>query len=82
MLTYLHDVGNVYIAEYANNRVRKVIVSTGIITTVAGKGTNTYSGDGGQATSAGLNPYGVALDSAGASLLISLSIETYITTII
>src|SRR5579863_3071554 len=37
----------------------------GIITTVAGNGSITYSGDGGPATSAGMNPYGVAVDSAG-----------------
>ena len=72
MLTLLHDAGNVYIADFYNNRVRKVTVSTGIITTVAGTGTSSYSGDNIQATSAALNPYGVAVDSAGASLLISL----------
>jgi uncharacterized protein (TIGR03437 family) len=37
----------------------------GIITTVAGNGSGAYSGDGGQATSAGLVPYGVAVDQAG-----------------
>ncbi len=55
-----------YIADYYNNRVRKVTVSTGIITTYAGTGTAGYSGDGGAATSAGLDyPFGVALDSLG-----------------
>ena len=41
--------------------------STGIITTIAGNGgTGSYSGDNGQATSAGLNyPDGIALDSSG-----------------
>ena len=59
-------VGNVYIADYFNRRVRKVKVSTGIITTIAGTGTAIYSGDGGDATSAGLvGPYGVAFDSSG-----------------
>jgi sugar lactone lactonase YvrE len=37
----------------------------GIITTVAGNGSMTFFGDGGPATSAGMNPYGVAVDSAG-----------------
>ena len=56
--------GSLYIADYANNRVRKV--SGGIITTVAGTGTAGYSGDGGQATSAQLNfPVGVAVDAQG-----------------
>ncbi len=59
-------LGNVYIGDSGNNRVRKVTVSTGIITTFAGTGVGTYNGDNGQATSATLNcPYGVALDSAG-----------------
>ncbi len=55
-----------YIADYNNNRIRKVTVSTGIITTFAGTGTGSYSGDNGPATSAALNyPAGVALDSSG-----------------
>ena len=56
-----------YIGDYYNNRIRKVTVSTGIITTIAGSSTSgSYSGDGGDATSATLNrPYGVAVDSTG-----------------
>ena len=58
--------GNIYIADYTNSRIRKVTVSTGVITTVAGNGTAGYSGDGSSATSAELNyPWGVALDSSG-----------------
>lgn len=48
------DSGNIYIADYWNFRIRKVTVSTGIITTVVGTGDILFSGDGGQATSAGL----------------------------
>ncbi len=54
-----------YIAEKGNSRIRKVTVSTGIITTFAGTGTSSYSGDGGAATSAGLAAFGVALDASG-----------------
>ncbi len=55
-----------YIADYNNNRIRKVTVSTGIITTLAGTGTASYIGDNGQASSAALNnPAGVTLDSSG-----------------
>ena len=56
--------GNVYIGDYYNCRVRKV--SGGVITTIAGNGSCTSSGDGGLATSAGLNyPDGLAFDNAG-----------------
>jgi trimeric autotransporter adhesin len=57
--------GNVYIADRANNVVRKVN-TVGIITTFAGNGTLGYSGDKGLATAAQLNkPYGVAADVDG-----------------
>ncbi len=60
-------IGNVYIADSSNHRIRKVTVSTGIITTIAGNGgTGSYSGDNGDATAAMLNyPQGVDVDSAG-----------------
>jgi len=66
--------GNLYIADTANQRIRRVDAVTGIITTVAGNGNpsgsgdgkGTYSGDGGQAILAGLSlPYSVAFDFAG-----------------
>ena len=59
--------GNVYIGDTSNNRVRKVTISRGIITTIAGNGgTGSYSGDNGQAAAAGLyGPSGVAVDSSG-----------------
>jgi len=58
--------GNVYIADYYNNRIRMVTASTGIISTIAGNGTAGYSGDGGAATSAQINtPWAVAVDSSG-----------------
>ena len=57
--------GNLYLAEYANNRIRKV-ATNGIITTIAGNGAGGYSGDGGPAMSAQLlYPLGAAVDSAG-----------------
>jgi hypothetical protein len=59
-------VGNIYIADDVNDRIRKVMASTGIIQTVAGTGSTGYSGDGGPATSGELFwPYGVAVDTAG-----------------
>lgn len=57
--------GNFYIADFWNQRIRKVTAG-GIITTVAGNGTYAYSGDNGQATNASLYfPWGVAIDKAG-----------------
>jgi sugar lactone lactonase YvrE len=58
------SAGSLYIADFDNNRIRKV--SNGIISTVAGNGESGFSGDNGPATSAQLNyPIGVAVDSAG-----------------
>ena len=59
------SLGNLFIADNGNNRIRKVDTS-GIITTVAGNGTAGYSGDGAFATNASLQfPDGVAVDSLG-----------------
>lgn len=55
--------GNVYIADFGNNRIRFVNATTGIIATLAGNGVAGYSGDGGNALTASLNgPSSVALD--------------------
>ena len=57
--------GNLYVADWLNQRVRKVDTS-GIITTLAGNGTEGFFGDGGPATSAELNlPQDMVADSAG-----------------
>ena len=58
--------GNIYIADLLNDRIRKVIYSTGMITTIAGTGIGGYNGDNIVPTSAELNgPSGVTLDPAG-----------------
>ncbi len=57
--------GNLFIGDYANHRIRKVTPG-GIISTVAGDGTQGFGGDGGAATAAQLNrPSGVAVDAGG-----------------
>ena len=67
----MSNIGNVYIADSGNDRVRKVTVSTGIITTIAGTGTGGYSGDNGAATSATLEyTERVAVDASGRILLL------------
>src|SRR5581483_2802583 len=58
--------GDVYVADSAGNRIRRVVASSGLICTFAGNGGPGFSGDGGQATAAQLNtPCGVALDALG-----------------
>ena len=63
----MSNIGNVYIGDTYNNRIRKVTVSTGIISTIAGSSTSgSYSGDNGAATSATLyRPWQVAVDASG-----------------
>ena len=66
----MSNIGNVYIVDQNNNRIRKLTISTGVITTIAGSSTSGgYSGDSGAATSAKLDdPAGVALDTSGRTL--------------
>jgi trimeric autotransporter adhesin len=60
----LHKI-TLYIADMMNNRIRKITPGC-VISTIAGTGTEGYSGDGGAATSADLKtPSGVAADSNG-----------------
>jgi len=61
----LDSLGNVYIGDTISNRIRKITISTGIISTIAGTGSSTFSGDGGFATSAGLcNPVELFVDTS------------------
>jgi Bacterial Ig-like domain (group 3) len=64
--------GNLYFADAGNQRVRRIDVQTGIISTIAGNGTAGYTGDTGSATTATLsNPTGVAVDSQGQVYILS-----------
>lgn len=61
----LDSAGNLYIADTSDNLIRRVDMSTGIITAVAGNGTFGYSGDFGLATNASLaSPQTIAIDAA------------------
>ena len=62
---------NVFFTDTANQRVRRVDATTGVITTVAGSGVQGFNGDGGLATAAALNtPRALAVHSAGSTLFI------------
>jgi trimeric autotransporter adhesin len=63
-------LGNIYVADTYNNRIRRIDALTGILTTVAGKGMYGYAGDGGPAIAASLFwPEGVTLDPSGNLLI-------------
>ncbi|MDC1142122.1 putative Ig domain-containing protein [Planctomycetota bacterium] len=58
--------GDMYIADHENFRIRKVAAGTGVISTFAGSGSSTHSGDGGLAINAGFNYVSsVGVDNAG-----------------
>lgn len=57
---------DLYIADYLNNRIRKVTFADGMLNNVAGTGYASFKGDGGNAVDANLNgPYAIAFDSGG-----------------
>lgn len=58
--------GNLFIGEEGTSRIRKVAVETGIISTVAGTGDRSFSGDGGPARDAAINAaYYLGFDTSG-----------------
>ncbi len=68
----LDDSGNLYITDYKNNRIRKVDISTGLISTVVGTGTASSTGDASAATSATINgPLFSRFDSSYSNLYIT-----------
>lgn len=59
------SIGNIYIADTFNHRIRKINLS-GVITTIAGNGTPGFAGDEGPAAEAQLwYPRGIAVDDSG-----------------
>jgi sugar lactone lactonase YvrE len=59
-------LGNIFLSDSNNNRIRRVDVVTGLISTVAGTGTSGYNGDNIPATQAMVStPAGLAIDGAG-----------------
>jgi sugar lactone lactonase YvrE len=67
-------LGNLSIGDWYSYRIRRVVLATGMITTVAGNGTNGYLGDGGAATAAEISDVkGLAVDSTGAIYIVDTS---------
>jgi sugar lactone lactonase YvrE len=57
--------GNLYLADTGNHRIRNITSVSGIITTIAGTGTQGYSGDGAPALSVAIDsPTGIAVDAS------------------
>lgn len=57
-------LGNVYISDYGNGRIREVNAATGIITTFVGGASGQYF-NGGTGTGVTLSPAGIAFDPSG-----------------
>ena len=57
--------GNIYVADTNNHTIRKVVLSTGAVTTIAGTAGMPGSTDGTGATARFYTPFGVAADGAG-----------------
>jgi sugar lactone lactonase YvrE len=62
-------MGNIFVGDTGNSRVRRIDIRTGIIKTIAGNGSPFFSGDGGPATGAGLEPTDLFVDREGNLLI-------------
>ena len=66
MIRFDPSYRHLVVSDAGNDTVREIDMVTGVITTVAGNGTQGYSGDGGPATQARLyQPEGIAFDASG-----------------
>jgi hypothetical protein len=63
--------GNVYVADAGNARIRR-ITARGVISTIAGAGTTGFSGEGGPAIEAEIDPLNLAVDAAGNVFIVEL----------
>ncbi len=66
----INPAGDIFVSEFSGHRIRRIDHNTNLMYYYAGTGFGGYSGDGGQATSAGLNaPAGISIDNAGNLLI-------------
>ena len=56
---------NVYVADWGNNRIRKIDAALGTVTSIAGNGRSAFAGDGAAASAAGLSPAAIVIDKSG-----------------
>ena len=56
--------GNLFVADSYNQRIRKIVISTGVVTTIAGNGVYGYV-DGAGISASFKNPYGIGIDRSG-----------------
>ena len=69
--------GDLILADRGNHRVRRIDLTTGVITTIAGNGELAHSGDGGPAVQAGItNPFGLLFDGSGKLLIFDTESHT------
>ena len=69
--------GDLILADRGNHRVRRIDLTSSVITTIAGNGELAHSGDGGPATQAGItNPFGLLFDGGGRLLIFDTESHT------
>jgi sugar lactone lactonase YvrE len=62
---------NLYVADSANNRIRKIVVATGVVTTLAGDGTSNYSDNANGLLAQFKGPTGIVIDATGTNLYVA-----------